>query len=118
VGDAIGGIQKGTHDNIAQLSETVTAIEGVTGKAQEAGAALQAIVSLSDSVSTQVASIAAASEEGSAVSEQINRAVNEVRDISSEIRTGMQASSEDVGNLTAQTQSLRDVIAQLQKAMA
>ena len=117
VGDAISGIQKGTRENIAQLADAVSAIEGVTRKAQEAGDALQAIVSLSDSVSTQVASIAAASEKSSAISEQINQAVNEVRDISGEIRTGMQASSEDVGNLTTQTQNLRDVIAELQKAI-
>jgi len=117
VGDAISGIQKDTRDNIAQLAEAVGAIEDITHKAQEAGAALKTIVSLSDSVSTQVASIAAASEESSAISEQINRAVNEVRDISSEIRTGMQASSKDVGNLTTQTQNLHNVIAQLQKAM-
>ena len=117
VGDAISGIQKGTRDNIAQLSEAVSAVESVTLKAQEAGAALQDIVSLSDSVSAQVASIAAASEESSAISTQINRAVSEVRDISGEIRTGMQASSADVGDLTAQTQNLHEVIAQLQKAM-
>jgi methyl-accepting chemotaxis protein len=117
VGDAIGGIQKGTRDNIARLAEAVNAVEGVTFKSREAGTALQDIVSLSDSVSAQVAGIAAASEENSAISAQIRRAVSEVSDISGEIRTGMHASSEEVGNLTAQTQKLRDVIAQLQKAM-
>jgi methyl-accepting chemotaxis protein len=117
VGDAISGIQKGTRDNIAQLSEAVSAVEDITRKAQEAGDVLQDIVSLSDSVSTQVSSIAAASEESSAISERINHTVNEVRDISGEIRTGMRASADEVSNLTTQTQNLRDVIAQLQKAM-
>ena len=118
VGDAISGIQKGTRENIAQLVETAGSFADVAHKTQEAGAALQDIVSLSDSVSAQVAGIVAASEESSAISEQINRAVSEVRDISGEIRTGMHASSEEVANLTAQTQNLRDVITQLQKAMA
>ena len=118
VGDAISGIQKGTRDNIAQLAEAVGAVEGVTRKAEEAGTTLRDIVSFSDSVSAQVSGIAAASEEGSAVSEQIRRSVSEVSVISGEIRTGMHASSEEVGNLTAQTQKLRNVITQLQKAMA
>ncbi|ADP87036.1 methyl-accepting chemotaxis protein [Nitratidesulfovibrio vulgaris] len=116
VGEAIVGIQKGTHTNVAHVGETVREIETATKHAHEAGNALHEIVRLAEAASDQVRSIATASEEQSAASDEINRAIEEVNRIASETSDAMGQSAQAVGELAEQAQQLQSIITEMQQA--
>ncbi len=76
--------------------------------------ALREIVALVDDTSDQVARIATASEEQSASSEEINRAVAEISRISEEIASGMHDSATAVEHLVELSRKLEDLIGAFQ----
>ncbi len=110
VGDAIRGIQEGTKRNIANVERSVKAIEKSTEMADQSGHSLEAIVSMVDSTTDQVRSIATAAEEQSAASEEINRNILEINQISQETVTNMRNSSDAVLQLSKQVQILKELI--------
>ncbi len=114
VGDVITGIQKGTYENIQSVERAADAIDSVTSLARQAGESLAAIVTLVDNTAGQVHSIAAASEEQSLASNEINVAVEEVNRISNETSTAMNAASEAVEDLAKQAGTLFELIERLQ----
>ncbi len=110
VGSAISGIQNGTRKNLDNVSRAVATVEQATGLANQSGEALGEIVALVDTAADQVRSIATASEQQSATSEEINRSVNEINRISSETADAMRQSSQAVTDLAGQAQALRALI--------
>ncbi|WP_319780707.1 methyl-accepting chemotaxis protein [Maridesulfovibrio sp.] len=116
VESAIGEIQRGTEQSIKQCSNTVHEIGTVSEMAKEAGDSLHGILSLNDTVSEQIQGIAAACEEQSATSEQINRAVDEINTISMETNSAMRQSAEAVSDLAMQAQQLKTIINQMKSA--
>ncbi|MYL84928.1 HAMP domain-containing protein [Desulfovibrio aerotolerans] len=110
VGAAIRGIQDGTKKNIENVERTGRNIEEVTHLATNSGEALQQIVTLAEKTTDQVRSIATASEEQSATSEEINRSIESVNRISSETADGMRQSAEAVTELANQAQVLKRLI--------
>ncbi|BFR50291.1 HAMP domain-containing protein [Nitratidesulfovibrio sp. HK-II] len=110
VGDAVGGIQRGTRKNLENVQRAVTTVEEATTLANRSGDALAEIVQLIGTAADQVHSIATASEEQSATSEQINRSVEEVNRISADTANAMQQSARAVAELAVQTQNLRALI--------
>jgi methyl-accepting chemotaxis protein len=110
VGDAVGGIQRGTRKNLENVERAVTTVEEATTLANRSGDALAEIVQLIGTAADQVHSIATASEEQSATSEQINRSVEEVNRISADTANAMQQSARAVAELAIQTQNLRALI--------
>ncbi|MFP5238898.1 MAG: methyl-accepting chemotaxis protein [Acidobacteriota bacterium] len=114
VGEAIRGIQDGTRSNIASVERTVTLVGKATSIASASGEALRAIVELVDRSTDQVRSIAAASEEQSAASEEINHSVEDISRISSETSDAMRQSAQAVAELAAQAQVLSRLIGELQ----
>ena len=113
VGDAIHNIQSGTQKNIENVDSTVKMIDNATAMASESGEALNEIVSLVDLTTDQVRSIATASEQQSATSEEINRSIEDVNRISSETSDAMRQSSHEVGELVSQAQILQGLIDQM-----
>ncbi|KAF0234526.1 MAG: methyl-accepting chemotaxis [Desulfovibrionaceae bacterium] len=113
VGDAIRGIQEGTRKNIGNVEDAVSSIDVVTDLANRSGDALHEIVSLVDLTTDQVRSIATASEQQSATSEEINRSVEDVNRISSETSDAMRQSAHAVGELANQSQVLKGLIGQM-----
>ncbi|WP_156921037.1 methyl-accepting chemotaxis protein [Fundidesulfovibrio putealis] len=111
VGEAIEAIQQGTHKNSQNLELTVKALEEATGLAEKSGVALKEIVDLVDQSTDQVRSIATASEQQSATSEEIHRSVEDVNRISSETSQAMEHSARAVGDLAGQARELRRLIA-------
>ena len=89
VGGVIRGIQDGTRKSIAGVDRSVATIENATSRASLSGEALAQIVGLVEQASDQVRSIAAASEEQSASSEEISRSVEQVAAISAETAQAM-----------------------------
>ncbi|MHC1753145.1 methyl-accepting chemotaxis protein [Humidesulfovibrio sp.] len=110
VGEAIRGIQEGARKNMDNVDRAVSTVEEATKLANESGEALRQIVALVDTATDQVRSIATASEQQSATSEEINRSIEEINRISSETSDAMRQSAQAVGELASQTQSLRALI--------
>ena len=114
VGAAIAAIQQGTSTNIANFDAASRLIDDATSLAGNSGVALQQIVSLVDAATDQVRSIAAAAEEQSAASEEINRNIEDINLISSNVAQAMRQSSLAVDQLAEQAQVLRGLIHSLQ----
>ncbi len=110
VGAAIRGIQDGARKNMDNVDRAVHTVEEATKLANKSGEALQEIVNLVDTATDQVRSIATASEQQSATSEEINRSIEDINRISSETADAMRQSAQAVGELANQTQTLRTLI--------
>jgi methyl-accepting chemotaxis protein len=114
VGDAIRGIQDGTKKNIDNVERSGKTIEEATVLANKSGVALHEIVSLVESTSDQVRSIATASEQQSSASEEINHSIEDVSRISSETSDAMRQSAQAVTELADQAQILKNLIEEMQ----
>jgi methyl-accepting chemotaxis protein len=110
VGDAVSGIQQGARRNLENVENSVGTIEQATALANESGAALKEIVNLVEVSTDQVRSIAAASEQQSAASEEIHHSIEDINRISGETASAMNQSAQAVGDLASQAQSLRALI--------
>lgn len=116
VATVIEGIQKDTVRNIGIVESTVAGMDNTTANARESGQTLHEIVTLVDLNSDQIRSIATASEEQSATSEEINRSIGDVNTIACTTTENMQRSSQAVNELRQQVQVLQKLIATLQSS--
>jgi methyl-accepting chemotaxis protein len=116
VGDYISAIQSGTRDNIDGMTKAAAEVSASTEQANKAGEALKGIVEIVDETAGQVRSIATASEEQSAASEQINRSIEEVNLIANDNAQAMRESSTAVGELMHLGEQLSELIEELRKA--
>ncbi|GAB6126406.1 methyl-accepting chemotaxis protein [Humidesulfovibrio idahonensis] len=116
VAQAISGIQQGTRENITSVDLANQRIEQATELAQESGEALTGIVSLVESSSTQVRSIAAASGEQSTASEEINRSLDDINRIASETAEAMSEAVDAVSGLLSQAENLLALMHELENA--
>jgi methyl-accepting chemotaxis protein len=114
VGEAIRGIQAGTKKNYDNVAQAVSAVGEAASLADTSGQTLGQIVRLVDAAADQVRSIATASEQQSATSEEINRSIEDVNRISSETAEAMRQSSRVVDSLVEQARGLSGIIAELQ----
>ncbi|MEA4854874.1 methyl-accepting chemotaxis protein [Solidesulfovibrio sp.] len=114
VGDAIRGIQGGARKNYDNVAQAVTAVGEATALAATAGGILGEIVSLVDASADQVRSIATASDQQSATSEEINRSVDEVNRIAAETMDALRQSAQAVSDLAQQSQELNAMIQEMQ----
>ncbi len=71
VGEAISGIQQGTRKNLENVERSARTVQQATELANKSGEALVEIVHMVETATDQVRSIATASEEQSATSEEI-----------------------------------------------
>ncbi|HZF62558.1 MAG TPA: methyl-accepting chemotaxis protein [Desulfovibrio sp.] len=110
VGQAITGIQAGTRKNIQNVEQVAVTIENATNMSVRSGESLKKILEFVHLVNDQVQSIATASEQQSAASEEINQSVEQVATISAETAQAMEQASGAVADLTQQAQSLQRLI--------
>ncbi len=115
VGDAIRGIQESAERNISSVERTGNVVDEATALARQAGDSLHEITDLVDDASSQVNSIAAASEEQSATSEEINRSVENVNRISMENSEAMRQSAQAISELAEQAQVLQILIDEMKQ---
>ena len=114
VGVAIGGIQEGARRNIAHVDSAARKIDEATALAGKSGGSLTEIVTLVDLTTSEVNSIAAASQEQSAASEEIARSVEDVNRVSVEMAEVMHQSAAAVNDLAEQAFKLSKLIEQLE----
>lgn len=91
------------------------AIESATKLSVRSGESLEKILEFVHLVNDQVQSIATASEQQSAASEEINQSVEQVATISAETARAMEQAAGAVTDLTQQSQSLQRVIEDMKK---
>ncbi|QLA16032.1 HAMP domain-containing protein [Desulfolutivibrio sulfoxidireducens] len=113
VGEAIRGVQDVARTNVEGVDRSTRTIEAAADLAQSSGRALDEIVRLAETASDQVRTIAAASEEQSAASEEINRGIEEVNRVSLETAEGMRRSVSAIAEMSRQTQDLNRLIEEL-----
>ena len=110
VGRAITEIQNGTRKNIENVEKVAGAIESATTLSVRSGESLSHILAFVDQVNDQVQSIATASEQQSAASEEINQSVEQVATISAETAQAMGHATNAVSELLQQAQVLKQLI--------
>ena len=110
VGQAVRGIQEGTRKNIQNVDNAGSGIEEAAKLSVSSGESLGKILELVNLVNDQVQSIATASEQQSAASEEINRSVEQVASISAETAQAMEQASRAVTDLAQQSQVLQGLI--------
>ena len=116
VGDYISAIQSGTRENIDGMTKAAAEVSASTESANKAGDALQGIVEIVEETAGQVRSIATASEEQSAASEQINRSIEEVNLIANDNAQAMRESSTAVEELMHLGEQLTELIEELRRS--
>lgn len=115
VGSAISGIQEGTTKNMRNVDDTITIFDEVSEIARQSGHALDEIVQLVDTAFTQVRAIAAASEQQTTTSREINVSVDDINRISGDTANIMQDSAAAVTALSKQTEALNQLVMQMKK---
>ncbi|KHK04452.1 methyl-accepting chemotaxis protein [Desulfovibrio sp. TomC] len=113
VGQAIRDIQIGTQKGVAGVREAAAVIETANTLAGESGQALSAIVSLVETASDQVRSIAAASEQQSAASESIESTIADVGRVSEDTAQAMAQAAGAVADLAEQARVIEGLIDEL-----
>ncbi|WP_320008156.1 methyl-accepting chemotaxis protein [Maridesulfovibrio sp.] len=113
VGSAIKAIQSGAQRSIEGVSLASRAVKQSTEIAHSSGKTLERIVDIVSGTSDQVQSIAAAAEQQSATSEEINRAVDDINSIASRTAEGMHAANKASSELVRMSEELNVLIKQL-----
>ncbi len=116
VGNAIAAIQQSAGQSIQQVEKAVGNISEATEYSNKSGEALKEIVGMVDQTADEVRAIAAASEQQSATSEEINRSVADVNHITATTSQSMQVAMTELESLRAQARSLMDLIEHMKKA--
>ncbi len=113
VGQAITGIQEGTRKNIHNVEQAGVSIEEAAKLSVQSGESLKQILEFVHMVNDQVQSIATASEQQSAASEEINHSVEQVATISVETAQAMEQASSAVAELAQQSHALQRLIVEM-----
>lgn len=116
VGNAIQSIQRSAGQSIQQVGKAVDNIAEATEFSNRSGEALTEIVGLVEQTADEVRAIAAASEQQSATSEEINRSVADVNHIAASTSESMQKAMKELDVVRGQAQSLVDLIEHMKKA--
>ena len=110
VGQAIRSIQQSADESIRQVEIAVNGINEATNLANSSGNALVEIVHLAENAADQVRAIAAASEEQSAASEQINHSIADINNVANENAAGMEEAAQAIESLARETSTLSSIV--------
>ncbi len=114
VGSAIGAIQQSTAKSMASMDSAVAQVEQATAYSGKSGQALNDIVGTVEDAVGRISAIAAASEEQSVASEQINRSIDEVNSVMASTARSMAEARQETDRLVALIERLGDLTAHLQ----
>ena len=116
VGNAITAIQHSAGQSIQQVENAVDNIAEATDFSNKSGEALKEIVGMVEQTADEVRAIAAASEQQSATSEEINRSVADVNHIAASTSESMKVAMNELSSLRTQAQNLVELIERMKKA--
>ncbi len=118
VGDAVSSIQQGTRKSGQGMDEAQEAVRQATGLAESSGQALHRILGLVTTTSSQVAGIAAASQQQSGTTARMEGTMSEINDISEITAQGMGLAEEAIGRLNMLSTQLRELTVRLRDQTA
>lgn len=116
VGNVINAIQESSNASMGALENALKQIEQATNQANLSGKMLDAIVSTVDITASEISSIATASVEQSAASEEINHSIAQVDDMSRNTAKSMEDALQGVDTLLEQAKNLTQLIQKLKTA--
>ncbi|MCT4625400.1 methyl-accepting chemotaxis protein [Halodesulfovibrio sp.] len=115
VEQAVTAIQASTGDNIHAMQETTSVVTDCTSLARKAGEALVNITTLIESSTDMARTIATASEEQSAASDEVNRTIGSVSEIADDMASSAADSAQTMETLTGLSHELQQVIRTLKQ---
>ena len=115
VSRAITAIQGSAQQSVNRMEEALQHVEKATSLANESGDALKLIVKHVEETADQVRTIATASEEQSASSEEITNTIAMVNEMSSQATQAMDEAAKAIGELATQTDRLGILILEMKK---
>ncbi|NDV22320.1 methyl-accepting chemotaxis protein [Desulfovibrio sp. JC022] len=110
VGLVVEAIQESSHANVQSMEEAATSVLDSTRLAEQAGDALEEIVSLVNGVTGQVRNISAAAEEQSVSSDQINSSSRNINQMAELTTKSMEKSNDSAKDLSILAMELRSLI--------
>jgi methyl-accepting chemotaxis protein len=110
VASVVAAIDGGVRENVAGMDAAVAAVDETTRLAENAGQSLTHIVSMAETATEEVRSIAAASQQQSQASEEINRALTDISLIAEETAQGMAEAEAELDNLSSSASRLAALI--------
>lgn len=114
VNQVLLAIQDDTATNIITVEQTVDSVHATTDLTQQSDKALMEIVRLVGMTTDEIRSIATASEEQSATSEEINSSIGEVNRLAVQTVSTMEQSTSGVKALLAQSTELEALVQEMQ----
>ena len=115
VSHAITSIQGSAQQSVNRMEEALQDVEKATSLANESGKALRQIVCNVEDTADQVRAIAAASEEQSAASDEINRSIATVNTMSGQATVAMNEAAKAITDLARQTEKLGVLIEDMKR---
>ena len=115
VGSAISAIQHSTTKSMEGVDKAVSQIGQATELSNQSGVALHEIVTDAETTADEVRAIAAASEQQSAASEEINQSIVQVNDMSDKTAQAMRAAAQAVASLAEQAKRLESLIEDMKR---
>ncbi len=110
VGDSLRSIQERARENVAAVDAAAGDIVESATMAESSGKSMDEIVEIVQQTALEVASIATASEEQSATSEEINRAVAEVNEVTGKTADSIERSTAVVVEISGLAEELDSII--------
>ncbi len=118
VATVVAAIDSGVRENVSGMDTAVAAVAAATDLAGRAGEALQQIVALAETTTDEIRSIATASEEQSAASEEINRALTDISLVSEATSQGMEEARAELERLSRSAAELTGLLESLRREAA
>ena len=115
VGSAITAIQHSTTKSMEGVDKAVNQIGQATELSNQSGLALQEIVADAETTADEVRAIAAASEQQSAASEEINQSIVQVNDMSGKTAEAMREATQAVAALAEQARRLEALVEDMKR---
>ena len=115
VANAIKAIQSSATQSMDSVDRAAKQIEEANAYANQSGAALADIVSTVEGTADQVNAIAAASEQQSTASDEVNRAITQISEMSHQTSVAMREAADAVAELAGQTKNLMDLMSSMQQ---
>ena len=115
VANAIEAIQSSATQSMDSVDRAGKQIEEANAYASQSGAALGDIVTTVEGTADQVNAIAAASEQQSAASEEVNRAITQISEMSHQTSAAMREAADAVAELAGQTKNLMELMSSMQQ---
>ncbi|MFU2210462.1 methyl-accepting chemotaxis protein [Solidesulfovibrio sp. C21] len=115
VATAITDIQDSTRQVVAGMNDTKSKVELTAGMAEQSGLVLTRIVEQSNRIADMVRNIAAASEQQSATSEEVNGSVSHINELSKDIARQIADANTRIGDVRSMAHHLAELVEQFRQ---